>query len=155
TRARSSAKRSSDSWFFSFSFETNPWTASEDSAWGASLRSSSVRVCSRRASSRNARARSSTTLSGWTFSATLARRQLLDLVVVRDGGFACRHRREHACFFPDLLLDLGRHRRIFLEEFAAVVLALAQAVAVVDVPGARFLDHAVDHAQFQHFAVAR
>src|SRR6185503_20244607 len=89
------------------------------------------------------------------FSATLARRQLFDLVVVLDRLYHGRHRLEHACLLADLLFDLLSHGRVLPEEVAAVVLALAEPVAAVDVPGAGFLDHAVDHAQLQHFALAR
>src|SRR5258708_40144213 len=55
----------------------------------------------------------------------------------------------------DLGLDLLRHLGIVLEEVAGVVLALADAVPAVAVPGAGFLDQLVEHAQFYDLAFAR
>src|SRR5579862_1809596 len=55
----------------------------------------------------------------------------------------------------NLLLDLDRHGGIFLEELARIVLALADLLALVGVPGAGFLDDAVVHAHLDDLALAR
>src|SRR5258706_5227434 len=173
-RVRSSAKRSSDCCFFDSSESSTASSACGDSACRASLRASSARECSRRTRYLSARAFSSAGESAARESAAgspdssaltrdcglavaaapLAGRQLLDLLVFDNvlgddrGDLAAR-------LLADLGLDLFRERGIFLEEIARVVLALAEAVAVVDVPGAGFLEHAVEHADLQHLAFAR
>src|SRR5690606_4015998 len=52
-------------------------------------------------------------------------------------------------------VDLVRDRRVFLEIQAHIVLALADAVALVAVPGARLFDEVVQPAEFDQFALAR
>src|SRR5688572_15136303 len=88
-------------------------------------------------------------------AAALARGQTLDLLVfdrrLRGGD---RGELLHSGLLADLLLDLACERGVFLQEVARVVLALAEAVAVVDVPGAGFLEHAEVDADLQHLAFA-
>src|SRR6266704_2885320 len=49
----------------------------------------------------------------------------------------------------DLRLDLGGELRVFLQEVAGVVLALAHAVRLVLVPGSGLVDHAATDAELQ------
>src|SRR5690606_16119937 len=89
-------------------------------------------------------------------AAALARGELLDLLVLgRRLGGRLLGRRLDARLLADLVFDLARKRGALLEELAAVVLALPQAVAVVDVPGARLLEPAVLHAELEDLALAR
>src|SRR5258705_327846 len=53
----------------------------------------------------------------------------------------------------DLRLDLGGELRVFLQEIAGVVLALADAVLLVLVPGTGFVDHAAADAELQNLAL--
>src|SRR5260221_819953 len=53
----------------------------------------------------------------------------------------------------DLRLDLGGELRVFLQEIAGVVLALADAVLLVLVPGTGFVDHAAGDAELQNLAL--
>src|SRR5690606_9877365 len=55
----------------------------------------------------------------------------------------------------DLRLDIGGHLRVLDQELARVLLALADPVAVVAVPGARFLDDVLAHAEIDDLALAR
>src|SRR2546421_9269453 len=111
-----------------------------DRGWGASLGASSARECSGRASSRNARCLSSAALAGG---------EVLNLFFFRRlrGG---RSRLGDARLFADLRFDLARELGVFLQVVARVVLALPQPVAVVDVPGARLLEHAEIDADLEH-----
>src|SRR2546423_1575946 len=65
----------------------------------------------------------------------LASRKLLDLLVGLGFGRRNRGERADAGLGADLGLDVAGERRVLLEEIARVVLALAEAVAAVDVPG--------------------
>src|SRR6185369_3379760 len=76
------------------------------------------------------------------FLCALARREVLDFLVLRRLGGSDRTQGGDPGLLADLLLDLARERGVLLEEVASVVLALSQPVAVVDVPGARLLEHA-------------
>src|SRR5207249_7036553 len=86
----------------------------------------------------------------------LARRELLNFLFFfffdRRGG---RRGPRDERLVADLGLDLACELRVFLEEIARVVLALAEAVAVVDVPGARLLEHGEVDADLEHLAFAR
>src|SRR5918911_1567886 len=78
-------------------------------------------------------------------AAALTRGKMLDLlfrgrILVLTGGD--RQWGTDARFLADLRFDLLRERGVLLKEVARVVLTLAQAIAVVDVPGARLLEHA-------------
>src|SRR5207237_10605630 len=86
-----------------------------------------------------------------------AGRQVLDFLFRRRiFGHRCDGQlRAHARLLADLALDLARELRVFFQEIARVVLALAQPVAVVDVPGAGLLEHAEHDADLQHLAFAR
>src|SRR5579875_5390 len=55
---------------------------------------------------------------------------------------------------PDLFLDLARHVLVLLEVESRVVLALADALALVAVPGARLLDDALLAAELDDLALA-
>src|ERR1041384_7211570 len=144
--ARISAKR----WLERSFLPSNSLKRTSRSCWeaanGKSLRCSSARECSRRARYLSARA---------LRAAALSRSDVLNLLVFdfRLGGL--RRGAGGAGLLADLALDLARQRRVFLQEVARVVLALAEPVAVVDVPGARLLQHAVQHADLQHLALAR
>src|SRR5437773_639372 len=81
--------------------------------------------------------------------------KLLDLLVFGRFGRGDRARRADAGLGADLGFDLAGERRVLLEEVARVVLALAEAVAIVDVPGARLLEHAEVDADLEHLAFAR
>src|SRR5688572_15351731 len=100
---------------------------------------------------------SSNARSPWKlFAAALARGQALDFLVF--GRLRLRgDRREllHPRLLADLAFDLARERGILFQEVAGVVLALAEAVGVVDVPGARLLEHAEVDADLEHLAFAR
>src|SRR5450755_3900010 len=66
----------------------------------------------------------------------------------------------HGRFFrdqlrPDLLFDIGGDFRVLLQVIAGVVLALANPLALVAVPGAGFLDHIVKHADLDQLAFSR
>src|SRR5690348_1768138 len=63
------------------------------------------------------------------------------------------HRHQQA--FAQLLVDLVGDGRIVAQELAHVLLALADAVAVVAVPGAGLVDQVLRHAQFDDLAFAR
>src|SRR5688572_4075474 len=154
-RARSSAKRSSESCFLDSRRTTTAFSASSDSACGASLRTSSARECSRLTRSRSARAFSSAGVSGVSFNRSALRAGLSALVTAFPGRKALHllvfhflflgggggRGLLHAGLLADLALDFLRQRRVLLQEVARVVLALAEAVAVVDVPGARLFQH--------------
>src|SRR5450631_2970959 len=73
------------------------------------------------------------------------------------GGLGRRlgHATRDADGLADLLLDLLRHRRILAEELARVVLALADLLALVGVPGAGLLDDAVVDAHLDDLTLAR
>ena len=62
--------------------------------------------------------------------------------------------RNAACL-PDLQFNPARHIRIGLQEFAHIVPALPDAVALVAVPGAGFLDQAMLNAEFYQLAFPR
>src|SRR6185503_20293547 len=136
TCARISAKR----WLERSCLPSNSLRSTSRSCWdaanGKSFRASSARECSRRARYLSARALSSAALSCRDVLNFLVFDRLLD---PGDRGLGVR-------LLADLELDLLRQRRVFLQEVARVVLALAEPVAVVDVPGARLLQHAVQHA---------
>src|SRR5439155_15297180 len=118
-----------------------------DPACGASLRASSARECSLRARSRSALALSGVALAG---------RELLNFLFFLLFCFAVdRSGLGDARLFADLRFDLAREPGVFLQEVARVVLALPQPVAVVDVPGARLLEHAEIDADLEHLAFAR
>src|SRR4051812_24755410 len=55
----------------------------------------------------------------------------------------------------DLLFDFLRELRTLLEEFAGIVLALADALALVAVPGAGLLDDALGRAHVDDLALTR
>src|SRR5262249_12160338 len=61
----------------------------------------------------------------------------------------------HAQLLADLRLDLGRELRVLLEEVAGIVLALADAVLLVLVPGTGLVDHAAVDAQLEDLALER
>src|SRR5437867_4135068 len=121
--------------------------SSPSMAMGTSFRLSSVRECSRRARNRMARTRSDVSLFTVRDAQAMrkARRKLRRSVAF---GCFCRlwHPARDADRRADLLLDLLGHRGIFLEELARVVLALADLLTLVRVPGAGLLDDAVVHA---------
>src|SRR3954468_2585895 len=124
---RISAKRWLERSFLPSNSLKRPSRSCGDSANGKSLRCSSARECSRRARYLSARA----------LSAALSGSDVLNLLV-----FGCRFRDLRrgaldAGLLADLALDFLGERRVLLQEVARVVLALAEAVAVVDVPGAR------------------
>src|SRR5690606_38981349 len=73
----------------------------------------------------------------------------LRLVDRRVGAFLRQELR------ADLRLDLGGDRGILDQELARVLLALADAVAVVAVPGTRLLDDVLAHAEIDDLALAR
>src|SRR5687768_14444131 len=89
-------------------------------------------------------------------AAALARGQALDFLVFGGLGFGDDGGELlHPRFLADLAFDLARERGILFQEVARVVLALAEALAVVDVPGARLLEHAEVDADLEHLAFAR
>src|SRR5207245_6401969 len=53
----------------------------------------------------------------------------------------------------DLRLDLSGELRVFLQEVAGVVLTLTDAVLLVLVPGAGFVDHAAADAELEDLAL--
>src|SRR5206468_13062998 len=61
----------------------------------------------------------------------------------------------HAELLADLRLDHRGELGVFLEEFARVVLALADAVLLVLVPGAGLVDHAAGDAELEDLAFER
>ncbi len=61
----------------------------------------------------------------------------------------------HAQDVPNLVLNLEGHRWVGPQKLASVVLALPDALAVVAVPGAGFLDELCGYAQVDDFAFAR
>src|SRR5205085_10711605 len=61
----------------------------------------------------------------------------------RPAGGVCRLTDADAERCLDLLLDLGRDSRVFAEELAGLLLALAELVAVVGGPGAGLADDAL------------
>src|ERR1700682_3049980 len=70
--------------------------------------------------------------------------------------FGCsRHAARDADGLANLLLDLLRHRRILAQELARVVLALADLLALVGVPGAGLFHDAVVDAHFDDLAFTR
>src|SRR4029079_8649060 len=78
----------------------------------------------------------------------------------RRSLFGVRHRsdatgRGHVDGSADLRLDFGSQFRMLAQEFARVVLALADLLAVVCVPRAGLLDDAVRDTQLDDFAFAR
>src|SRR5688500_7670353 len=156
TCARCSAKRSLESCFFCSSWSSRACSSPALAACGASLRSSSARECSRLARCRSARAFSAIALSlSGTLGAALPRGELLNLLVFRLVLGGLGGRRGDAGLLADARLDLARERRVLLQEVARVVLALAEPVALVDVPGARLLQHAEVDADLEHLAFAR
>src|SRR5436190_13732797 len=116
-----------------------------------SLRLSSRLECSRRASSPTARSYAPLGLPSGAFLRSRACSGLY--------GFASRAGRDREPsdqqLVAQLLVDLVRHVRMLLEEHAGVVLALADALALVAVPGARLLDHVVQHPELDDLALAR
>src|SRR5512139_4330450 len=104
----------------------------------ASFLASSKRLCSRRARWPSARSRSSPG-SGVDFVFILGHR---GRVVDADGG-------------AHLGLDFVRDLRMLLEVFARVVLALADLLAVVGVPGAGLVNQLVGDAELDDLALAR
>src|SRR5262249_51273776 len=64
-------------------------------------------------------------------------------------------RRGHAHRVADLRLDLGRGVGVLLQELARVVLPLADLVAGVRIPCARFFENAVIDAEVDDLALAR
>src|SRR6185436_18914706 len=152
---RISAKR----WLERSFLPSNSLKRTSRSCWeaanGKSLRCSSARECSRRARYLSARALSSAALAlSGVLAAALSSGDVLNFLVFdrlldpRNAGLGAR-------LLADLGLDLLRQRGVLLQEVARVVLALAEAVAVVDVPGARLLQDAVQHADLQDLAFAR
>src|SRR5690606_19880554 len=63
--------------------------------------------------------------------------------------------RRHPEMLPDPVLDLEGELRTLFQEFARVVLALADAFAVVAVPGAGLVDDARGHAKIDDLARSR
>src|ERR1700733_2096039 len=59
-----------------------------------------------------------------------------------------------AQLLPNLRVELGEDVGVVLEEGADVFAALADAVAVIAVPGAGFLDNVVQHGQIKHVPFA-
>src|SRR5690606_9234402 len=111
----------------------------------ASLRSSSRRLCSRRAS--NAIARRSHSAEA---SASGLERGTLRLFGRHLGGALLRQQLR-----ADLRLDLLGDRRVLDQKLAHVLLALADAIPVVAVPGAGLLDDVLAHAEIDDLALAR
>src|SRR5262249_28967685 len=87
-------------------------------------------------------------------STALARRQFLDFAVVSDLG-SRRSRDDETRLLADPGFDLGCERHILDQEFAGIVLALAEAVVFVDGPGAQAPQHAVNHAELENLTLAR
>src|SRR5262249_28362857 len=131
--------------------------------WGTSLRRNSSRECSRRARRRMARARSVGSgfrgrglTEGLIARNAQAMRGCESLALVRFGGFGRRgHSAGDPDRFPDLRFDLLGHGRVVLQEFARVVLALPDLLALVGVPGAGLLDDAMQHPELDDLAFAR
>jgi hypothetical protein len=59
-----------------------------------------------------------------------------------------------AQLLPDLRVELGEDVRVILEEATDVFAALADALAIVAVPGAGFLDDVVQDCEIEHVAFA-
>src|ERR1700730_11038176 len=106
--------------------------------------SSSARAYSRRASSRIACA----------LSVRVTKREAT-LVVDRSWSRATSGGHRNADCGADLGLDLCRDVTVLSQPLAGVVLALADLVAVVCVPGAGLLDDVMRHAKFDDFAFTR
>src|SRR5512139_457550 len=115
----------------------------------ASLRSSSRRLCSRRASSSTA-VRLQAASSAASGSSLEGRTLLLD----GRGRLDRRHLLRQK-LGADSLLDGGRDVLVLEQEVARVFLALADALALEAVPGARLLDDVLLHAEIDDFAFAR
>src|SRR5690554_2765586 len=111
----------------------------------ASLRSSSRRLCSRRASSATARRSHSAKAS-----ASGLERGTLRPFGRRLGRALLRQQLR-----ADLRLDLGGDGRVLDQELARVLLALADPIPVVAVPGAGLLDDVLAHAEIDDLALAR
>src|SRR5690606_17392144 len=80
---------------------------------------------------------------------SLLRRRFIGFIGLGGGQFRHAERSAH------LVLDLARQFRTLLQIVARIVLALADTVAAVAVPGAGFLDDLVVGAQIENLAFAR
>src|SRR5690606_20871030 len=148
-----SAKRASESQPRPASSSSTASRSSPSARRGASLRRSSSRECSRRARKRMARARRESSCLAMD---DRAMRMATTKKSVGLGGLGrFGHAARDADRLADPLLDLVGDGRIFLQELARVVLALADLLALVGVPGAGLLDDAVLHAQLDDLALAR
>src|SRR5262249_42859583 len=67
----------------------------------------------------------------------------------------CRRLGPEAEFLPHPCLDGDRHRGVLAQEVARVLASLAEALAVVGVPGARLLDDAVLGGDVEQLALLR
>src|SRR3989338_470176 len=118
-------------------------------AYGNSLPRSSARLYSRR--SRYCRARERKLISGFFlttgFGAYLGARLGL--------GFFARIEQRDAERFAHPVLDFKGDFRMLAQVFARVILALADLVTLVCIPGAGFFQQFVLHAQFDDLAFAR
>src|SRR6185369_14389015 len=109
------------------------------SSWGPSFRSSSLRECSRPLSRRRAR----------PFSESWGRCTSESLLRV-----CVRRQQRDAQRLAHLVLDLARQFGVLAQELARVVAALADLLAVVGIPGTRFLQDMRGHAHVDDLAVA-
>src|SRR5690606_34281113 len=145
-----SAKRCADSQPFCSNSSSSWLTCSGDSAWGASLRVNSTRECSRAARYFSAR----------PLSERPGRRETggSGLAIFHFVGTAYRgHQRlqlRHAQGLADLVLDLAGQIGVLAQEFAGVVLALADFLATIGVPGAGLVDDLGRHPQVDDLAFA-
>src|SRR5688572_30179177 len=93
-----------------------------------------------------------------TAHAIVARSLRMDRTSGRAGllgsGVRVAHRAHRHELRADLLLDLTRNGLVVAQELARIVLALADALALVAVPGAGFFDDAVRASELDDLAFA-
>src|SRR5690606_4557529 len=77
-----------------------------------------------------------------------------DSVIRLDSVFGGRRCRDGQQACADFHFQLFRHLRVLLEEVTGVLLALADLVAVVGIPGTGLVDQAELYAQIQYLAKA-
>src|SRR5687768_12887526 len=165
-RMETSAKRASESQPSFTRASRTPSRSSPSCTFGASLRRNSSRECSRRARRRMARARRLTgappfgggscadVMYAQAMRMATTKKTLRGLVGLGRLGVE-RHAARDADGLADLALDLVGDGGVLAQELAAVVLALADLLALVGVPGAGFFHDAMVHAHLDDLALAR
>src|SRR5690606_25343114 len=77
-----------------------------------------------------------------------------DSVIRLDSVFGGRRCRDGQQACADFHFQLFRHLRVLLEKITGVLLALADLVTVIGIPGAGLVDQAELHAQVQYLTKA-